>query len=397
MLIAAVPPLPEQLAAGDVCGEAGDGEGGQALRKALRRTRAELERAQAEIARLRACLAAESGHLPDRRPGDGEELVGTSGPIQRVLWRIAQVGPTDVTVLITGETGTGKELVASALWASSPRQNRPLIRVNCAALASTLIESELFGHEKGAFTGALSRRVGRFELADGGTIFLDEIGDLPPELQPKLLRVLETREFERIGSSKTQQVDVRIVAATNRDLGQAVAEGRFRADLYYRLRVFPIEIPPLRERREDIPLLIQYFLARSRRRLGKLVTTVPPDVMKSLEAHDWPGNVRELGNTIEQAVILSDEGTLALGDPVGWNENSRIKGEALADVDRLHIFRVLDRCGWRLKGEGNAAQRLGLKPSTLRSRMKKLGIERREGGTRPRNQCKAQLHERDNV
>jgi transcriptional regulator with GAF, ATPase, and Fis domain len=252
-----------------------------------------------------------------------------------------------------------------------------LIRVNCAALPASLIESELFGHERGAFTGAVSMRQGRFELADGGTIFLDEIGDLAPELQAKLLRVLQEGEFERVGSSKTRRVDVRVIAATHRDLEKDVADGRFRADLYYRLGVFPIALPPLRERSEDVPQLVWFFIHRHQRELGRRITRVPAAVMHALQRHDWPGNIRELENVIERAMIRSTDGTLQLDDPLRTETTvrpSRDCGDTLDAVQRLHIEKVLRECGGRINGAGNAAVRLGIHPNTLRFRIKKLGV-----------------------
>jgi transcriptional regulator with GAF, ATPase, and Fis domain len=295
-------------------------------------------------------------------------------------------------VLILGETGSGKELIARALHAASKRSSKPLIKVNCAALATGLIESELFGHEKGAFTGATERRVGRFELADGGTIFLDEIGEVPPEVQVKLLRVLQEQEFERIGGSKTRKVDVRVIAATNRDLEQAVARGGFRSDLFYRLNVFPVALPPLRERPEDIPVLVHYFVSRFAAKLGRKLTRVPAETMQRLVAYSWPGNVRELENVIERAVILSSGAELEVGAEIPSGRAARARAGApeaeseasdsasLEDAERSHILAVLRQANGRIEGANGAAARLNLKPSTLRSRMKKLGIDaRREG------------------
>jgi transcriptional regulator with GAF, ATPase, and Fis domain len=300
-----------------------------------------------------------------------------------VLARLALVAPTDVAVLLLGETGTGKELLARALHQRSPRSGRAFVRVNCAAIPASLIESELFGHEKGAFTGALAARAGRFEAAHGGTLFLDEIGELGIDVQAKLLRVLQDGTFERVGSSRTMRPDVRIVAATNRDLGRAMAEGRFREDLYYRLNVFPIGLPPLRERREDIPLLVWSIINRRQRALGRLIADVPKRVMQALVAYDWPGNVRELENVIERALILSRGSTLRVEDLTGATPRPAASDappaatlRRLDDVERDHIRAVLERCGWRVNGEGNAAEVLGLHPNTMRFRMKKLGITR---------------------
>jgi transcriptional regulator with GAF, ATPase, and Fis domain len=295
-----------------------------------------------------------------------------------VLHQVEQVAETDATVLILGETGTGKELIARAIHDRSPRSRRPLVKVNCAALPSSLIESELFGHEKGAFTGAVTRREGRFTLADGGTIFLDEIGDLPIDLQSKLLRVLQEGEFEPLGGSRTRKVDVRVIAATNRDLDAAMEEETFRPDLYYRLTVFPIRIPTLRERPEDIPLLTWGFIRRNEPRLGKNIRTIPKEVMDRLVAYSWPGNVRELENVIQRAMILSPGTALVLPDlgeqgPAAGPRAST--AQSLEDVERDHIHSVLKSVSWQIKGPGGAAERLGLAPSTLRYRMKKLGIQ----------------------
>jgi formate hydrogenlyase transcriptional activator len=298
------------------------------------------------------------------------------------LWRstlakVEHVALTNASVLLLGETGTGKELLARAIHNRSPRRERPLVRVNLAALPSSLIESELFGHVKGAFTGAVSDKIGRFQLADGGTLFLDEIGELDPELQTKLLRVLQEGEFERIGSEKTLRVDVRLVAATNRDLRAAMLQGKFRPDLYYRIAVFPVEIPPLRWRREDIPLLVWHFIAKKQGRLGKTIDCVPNRVMQALVEYDWPGNVRELENVVERAMIFASETTLRLEEPLRPVE--RIRASACVgrkEIDRTQIVAALQACRWKIKGLGNAADRLGLKPSTLRYRMKVLRIRR---------------------
>jgi transcriptional regulator with GAF, ATPase, and Fis domain len=295
---------------------------------------------------------------------------------------VHEVASTDTTVLILGETGTGKEIFARALHDRSTRRNRPLVRVNCAALPTTLIESELFGHERGAYTGAIAARQGRFELADRGTIFLDEIGDLPLEVQAKLLRVLQEGEFERLGSSQTRRVDVRIIAATHHNLEAAVEEGRFRADLYYRISVYPIVLPPLRERKEDIPHLVWFFIHQRRRALHRNIEKVPGHVMQALQEYDWPGNVRELENVVERAMIRSTGDTLALDRGLAVQSRARrapdvpAAGGTLEEIERQHIEETLRACGWRINGPGNAAVRLGLHPNTLRFRMKKLGIER---------------------
>jgi PAS domain S-box-containing protein len=307
------------------------------------------------------------------------EIVGASAAIKKVFQRIEQVAATDSTVLLLGETGTGKELVARAVHRMSRRKDRVLIKVNCAALPAGLIESELFGHEKGAFTGALARKIGRFELANGGTIFLDEIGDLPLDLQTKLLRILQEGEFERVGGTQTLKADIRVIAATNRDLEKAIAEAKFRSDLFYRLHVFPIHIPPLRERKEDIPLLVGYFARRYGSKFGKKIETIPQKTMYSLQAYPWPGNVRELENVIERAVIINRGAQLALGD---WIPRPHIatNGKRLLTIEELernHILEMLELTGWRVSGETGAAKVLGLKPTTLEARMKKLGIKRK--------------------
>jgi len=310
-------------------------------------------------------------------------LIGRSASIRTVLRKIELVAETDATVLVVGETGTGKELVARAVHARSARRDRPLVSVNCAALPPNLIESELFGHERGAFTGAVGRRRGRFEIADGGTIFLDEVADMPPELQTKLLRVLQEQEFERIGSPTTLHVDVRVIAATNRNLTQAMNAGTFRADLYYRLMVFPIELPPLRERPEDIRLLIRHLVDKHQKVLGKTIEKVATSTLDALCAYCWPGNVRELENVVERAIILSSGPTLCLEEnvfelPPNAPETSvRETSVRLTDVERAHIERVLRECRGRIKGRGGAAERLGLEPSTLRSRMKRLRLASR--------------------
>jgi len=351
---------------------------GQILASAIHRQRAEVELLAhlAEIRQLHSRLEAENVYLRAEvgQASGFDDIVGRSSAIQKVLARVTQVAPTSTTVLLLGETGTGKELLARAVHDRSPRRAGPLVKVNCAALPPTLIESELFGHEKGAFTGATATRSGRFELADGGTLFLDEIAELPLDLQPKLLRVLQDGTFERVGGTRTHEVDVRIVAATNRDLARAIDEGRFRDDLYYRLGVFPVRVPPLRERREDIPLLVWSIIERRQVDLGRHVDRIPKRVMDALAGYAWPGNVRELENVIERALILSPGATLQIEEPLA--AATRPTAERLDAVERDHILRVLDRCGGRINGEGNAAAVLGLQPSTLRSRMQKLGIRR---------------------
>jgi formate hydrogenlyase transcriptional activator len=291
---------------------------------------------------------------------------------------VRHVAKTDSTVLVTGETGTGKELIVRAIHDLSQRKDKLLVKVNCAALPAGVIESELFGHEKGAFTGALMRKVGRFELANRGTLFLDEVGDLPLELQAKLLRVLQDGEFERVGGTQTLKVNVRLIAATNRDLERAVREERFRADLFYRLNVFPIVIPPLRRRRQDVPRLARHFAMLYASKMGKHVGTLGNDVLDRLAAYSWPGNVRELQNVIERAVILSPKGRFVLGDfaPAPAGEDPKQQARRLEEVERRHILAVLEETAWRISGERGAARVLDLKRTTLESRMKKLGIQR---------------------
>ena len=351
----------------------------------LRRDRElKLRASLAEVQTLRERLQSENQYLRSEvSSAEGfEDIVGKSPALQSVLFQVEQVAPADSTVLLLGETGTGKELIAKAIHARSRRRDRTLVKVNCAALPPTLIESELFGHEKGAFTGAVSRKIGRFELAHGGTLFLDEIGELPLALQTKFLRVLQEGEFERVGSSVTQKVDVRVIAASNRNLAEAAREGTFRADLYYRLRVFPIEMPPLRARKEDIPVLVWHFLGHLARTVGKKIERVPAATMDRLTKYDWPGNIRELRNILERALVLSPGPVLLLdqfGDhPQAAGLVATVGGGALAleDVEREHILRTLESCDWRVRGPGNAAAQLKLNPNTLHSRMKKLGIRR---------------------
>ncbi len=356
------------------------------LEAARQRANRELKRAYEQIRILKDRLEAENLTLREeiKSASKEDEFVGQSHGCHKVLQQVGHVAPTDATVLILGETGTGKGLIARKIHQLSRRRQQPLVNVNCAALPATLIESEFFGHEKGAFTGAVERKIGRFELADGGTIFLDEIGDLPIELQAKLLRVLQDNEFERIGSSKTRTVDARVIAATNRDLDRLIEQGAFRADLYYRLGVFPIRIPPLRERRSDIPLLACFFITLLQSRFGKNFENVSTPSMEALTAYDWPGNVRELRNIIERAMILSPGTKLEIGREfqlarrfTNTSDHTQVdEGEKLAEVERAHIVSVLKACDWRVRGKGGAAERLGLKRTTLQSRMKKLGIQR---------------------
>ena len=309
-----------------------------------------------------------------------EDIIGESLGLKRVLKHVETVAATDVTVLVLGETGTGKELIARAIHNLSSRRERTLVKLNCAAIPTGLLESELFGHEKGAFTGALSRKIGRLELAHEGTLFLDEIGDLPLELQPKILRALQEKEFERLGGTQTIPVNVRLVAATNRDLTKMVAEKEFRSDLYYRLRVFPITIPPLRERREDIPLLVNYFVDKHSRQLDRKIETIPSDIMRALTRWDWPGNIRELENFIERAVILTKGPVLRapLSELEFLETTDSAEGSTLEATEREHILRVLRDAQGKIAGPKGAAARLGLKRTTLNSKLKRLGIERND-------------------
>jgi PAS domain S-box-containing protein len=342
-----------------------------------------------EIRRLKDQLQADNLYLQEeiKLKCNFGEIIGETSGIQRVLHQVEQVAGTSATVLVVGETGTGKELVARAIHSSSPRRDRPMLMFNGAALPATLIESELFGHEKGAFTGATSRQIGRFEQANGSTLFLDEIGELPLEIQVKLLRVLQHRQFERLGSSRTLTSDARIIAATNRDLEKMVKEGRFREDLFYRLNVFPIRLPPLRERPEDIPLLTWSFVREFGRTMGRKIDSIPRTTMDALKHYRWPGNIRELRNVIERAMIVARGSTLAIELPSvsgGTNlapldtacESAHADGSTLDEIQRSHILSVLKSTGWRVSGKNGAAAILGLKPTTLEFRMAKLGIKR---------------------
>ena len=322
---------------------------------------------------------------PDQSERTFERIIGNSAALESVLDQVEQVAPTDSTVLIEGETGTGKELIAHAIHNASQRCGRAFIKLNCAAIPLDLLESELFGHEKGAFTGAIAQKIGRFEMADKGTLFLDEVGDIPPALQPKLLRVLQEQQFERLGSGRTHQVDVRLVAATNRDLMKMVARGQFRSDLYYRLNVFPIMLPALRERREDIPALVTHFVKMFSRRMGKPVDSIPPETMAAFQWYSWPGNIRELQNLVERGVILSRDGVLPnplhkkqteLMIPSLHRTQTFHSSMTLEDSDRTLIVETLEQAGWVVGGPRGAAAKLGLKRTTLLAKMRRLGISR---------------------
>ena len=304
------------------------------------------------------------------------QIVGKSPALETVLEQVERVATTDSTVLVEGETGTGKELIARAIHKLSSRCGRAFIKLNCAAIPLDLLESELFGHERGAFTGAIAQKIGRFEMADKGTLFLDEVGDIPPALQPKLLRVLQEQEFERLGSTRTHQVDVRLVAATNRDLAEMVNRGEFRSDLYYRLNVFPVKLPPLRARREDIPTLVTHFVEILGRRLGRQIEHIPPETMSALRSYDWPGNIRELQNLIERAVILSNYGVLPNPLPATGTQTVAIcpAPTTLRDCERALILHTLEATSWVIGGLNGAAAKLGLKRTTLICKMQKLGI-----------------------
>ncbi len=360
----------------------------QHLEQRVTERTAELQSALNEVEELKSQLQAENTYLREEIQFEHnfEDIISRGKALKIVLTQIEQVAPTDASVLILGESGTGKELIARAVHNRGKRSHRPLVKVNCASLPSTLIESELFGHEKGAFTGALAKKIGRFELADKGTIFLDEIGEMPLDLQAKLLRVLQEGEFERLGNPHTTKVNVRVIAATNRALEQAVKAGNFREDLYYRLNVFPITSPPLRNRKEDIGVLITHFLKKFSGKMGKVIEQVSQEAMNALEAYHWPGNVRELENTIERAVILAQEDALTLNDLPELRAFSPEKSRpvdvssqtfhTMEDVERTHIQHVLKETKWAIEGARGAASILGMNPSTLRSRMQKLGIKK---------------------
>jgi len=361
---------------------------GNILTSAIKQQHTDLKLLQAydEIQQLKDHLESENITLREEIKTSfyDNEFVGRGTAIKTVIYQVQQVARTDSTVLFLGETGTGKSHIARMLHQQSSRKDQALVTVNCAALPAELIESELFGHEKGAFTGAVNRKVGRFELADGATIFLDEIGDLPLPLQAKLLRVLQDHEYERLGSSTTRTVDTRVIAATNRDLDQLIDQGIFRNDLYYRLSVFPVQIPPLHEHRSDIPLLVWFFIAELQGLLGKTIEAIPTVAMNALTSYDWPGNIRELRNVIERAMILSPGTTLEIENAFPdyhrhthvSSPTHRSQSENLEEVERAHIVKVLEECNWKIRGNDGAAERLGLKRTTLQSRMKRLGIQR---------------------
>ena len=325
-----------------------------------------------------AAVARFGSAVQDTNPRRFEQIIGSSPALEWVLEQVERVAPTDSTVLVQGETGTGKELIARAIHNLSSRCGRPFIKLNCAAIPFDLLESELFGHEKGAFTGAIAQKIGRFELADKGTLFLDEVGDIPLALQPKLLRVLQEQEFERLGSGRTHQVDVRLVAATHRNLVEMVKRNEFRSDLYYRLNVFPVPLPPLRARREDIPALVQHFVEIYARRMGKQIDQISPGTMSELTSYPWPGNIRELQNFIERSVILTLGNVLEspLASLRNAAEAQSLGPITMEDAERDHIRKTLEQTRWVVSGPNGAAARLGIKRSTLYFRMQKLGISR---------------------
>lgn len=347
-----------------------------------KKAEASLRETYTQIKQLKDKLQAENVYLQKEvaRQYNFDEIIGNSELLSQVFLKVEQVAPMDATVLLLGETGTGKGVIARAIHSRSARKNRPLITVDCTTLPATLIESELFGRERGAFTGSDSKQIGRFELADGGTLFLDEIGEMPLEMQAKLLRVIQDGEFERLGSPRTIKVNVRIIAATNRNIIDEVRNGMFREDLFYRLNVFPITLPPLRQRKEDIPLLVNHFVVKFNKKIGKQINIVSKDALHTLQAHQWPGNVRELESAIERAVILSEGSSLQIldrfdtFDKLPPNEEEAVK--ALVELEHDHIVNVLQQTGWRIEGQKGAALILGLNPSTLRARMRKYGIVR---------------------
>ena len=343
-----------------------------------KRVELELREALSEIKKLKDQLEAERTFLQEeiKLQYNHENIIVQSDELKYTLYKVEQIAATDTPVIVLGETGTGKELIARAIHSSSLRRDRPLLKINCAALPSNLIESELFGYERGAFTGAFGRRLGRFEVADGATLFLDEIGELPLELQAKLLRVIQNGEFERLGSSRTIKVDVRIIAATNRNLEEEVRNGRFRGDLWYRLSIFPITVPALREHMKDIPQLVEYYVDKISRRLGKSIESISTNVMNTLQNYHWPGNVRELENVIERAVINSSGPKLRLADELKTLHKDLTIPKTLEKVERDHIVRVLEQTHWKVSGKNGASEILGLNSSTLRARMRKLGIRK---------------------
>jgi len=348
----------------------------------LRRSHQKLELAFEEIKNLKTKLESENIYLKEeiQIEHNFEEIIGSSNTLKEVIEKIKKVAGTDTTVLIRGETGTGKELIARSVHNFSKRNKKPLIKINCPAIPATLIESELFGHEKGAFTGAINNKIGKFKLADGGTILLDELGDLPLESQAKLLRVLQEKEFETVGGTNTQTVDVRVIAATNRDLEEAVKEGAFRSDLYYRLNVFPIDIPPLRNRKEDIEAISNHFVNKYAGKIGKTFKPINSKVLEKLKSYNWPGNIRELENVIERATILSAKNSLDIADNLFSNTDELAKNSqstTLEEIERNHILSVLEKTSWRINGDKGAAVILGMNPSTLRTRMLKLGIKKK--------------------
>lgn len=346
----------------------------------IKQSETNLRTALEEISDLKERIQAENIYLQEeiKYSSNFEEILGQSSSLKKVFRQVEQVAVTDTSVLLLGETGTGKELFARSIHNLSDRKDRPLVKVNCTALPINLIESELFGHEKGSFTGALSRRIGRFELADGGTLFLDEIGELSLDLQVKLLRVIQEGEFERLGGASTLSVDVRIIAATHRDLKQMVSRGEFRDDLFYRLNVFPLTLPPLRERGSDIAIIVQAFVDKFAQKMGKTITRISQKTMDELSRYSWPGNVRELENIIERAVILSNSNTLHLHDKLHnlKSNDGDTNLQSLADMEKAHIIKALKHTDWRISGEEGAATILEMHPNTLRSRMSKLGIRR---------------------
>jgi formate hydrogenlyase transcriptional activator len=351
----------------------------EAVLEDRKRVELELREALSEVKRLNDQLKAERTYLQEeiKLEYNHENIIGRSDELKYTLYKVEQIAESNTTVLVLGETGTGKELIARAIHGSSLRKDRPLLKINCTTLPLNLIESELFGHERGAFTDAFDRRIGRFEAANGATLFLDEIGEMPLEVQPKLLRVIQDGEFERLGSSRTIKVDVRIIAATNRNLEEEVRNGRFRKDLWYRLSIFPISVPALREHMEDIPQLVRYYVDKISRRLGKSIESIPTNVMNALQNYPWPGNVRELENVIERAVINSSGPKLRLADELKTpHKDLTTTPKTMEKVERDHIVRVLEHTHWKVSGKNGASEILGLNVSTLRARMRKLGIHR---------------------